>query len=322
MDDDPSDAKRRRDHAPDPRGGVIPRTLDDIHSVLEEHASRIETLSAANKALEGRNTALEERCKALDRKSESLERACDELEVRCSSLERSIQVLKKDVDWTYSAPNIPRNHWIEQGHDEDYAVNVKGCLRRIKTDVNYIRGGDEDYNCGCLDYEDRLAIMHDDALLPHFKELANAIQLSNVIQQIDIDNIEMCPSALSFLFPAMEGKVKLVWMERVIFPAEHVTECYEIIAASIRRNHALKELTWSGIRIPSDKQADLLIDSVIDNWSIKNVNLRGCFGQEGVNGFRVMATIMTCGRPFQTLDFGGNGLSGIDDVAAALATNP
>ncbi|EJK67359.1 hypothetical protein THAOC_11618 [Thalassiosira oceanica] len=216
-----------------------------------------------------------------------------ELEVRCSSLERSIQLLKRDVDWTYSAPDVPRSHWIEQGHDEEYAANVEGCLERIKGDVGDIRDGDEYYYCGCLGYEDQLAIMHDDALLPHFKELTDAIQLSNRIGQIDIDNMEMCPSALRILFPAMEGKAQ-----------------------------SLKELRWDSNQIPSDEQADLLIDSVIDNWSIKNVTLRGCFGQEGVNGFRALATIMTCGRPFQTLDFGGNGLSGIDDVTAALATNP
>ncbi|EJK54793.1 hypothetical protein THAOC_25549 [Thalassiosira oceanica] len=208
MDDDPSDAKRRRVRAPDPRGGVTPRTLDDIHSLLEEHARRIETLAAANKVLEGRNSALEDRCKALDRKSESLERACDELEVRCSSLERSIQVLRKDVDWTYSAPDILRSHWIEQGHGEEYADNVGECLERIKRDVKYIRDGGEDYNCGCLDYEDQLTILHDDALLPHFKELADAIQLSNGNGEISIDNIELRSSALNILFPALEGKIK------------------------------------------------------------------------------------------------------------------
>ncbi|EJK71204.1 hypothetical protein THAOC_07379, partial [Thalassiosira oceanica] len=80
MDDDQSDAKRRRVHALNSRGDVPPRTLDDIHAVLEEHARQIETLAAANKVLEGRNAALEERCKALDRKSESLERSCDKLE--------------------------------------------------------------------------------------------------------------------------------------------------------------------------------------------------------------------------------------------------
>ncbi|EJK53928.1 hypothetical protein THAOC_26542, partial [Thalassiosira oceanica] len=135
--DSPPDPKKRRVHAPhsrNSRGGVTARTLDDIHSVLEEHARQIEMLAAANKMLKDRNTALEERWKALDRKSESLERSCDKLEVRCSSLERSIQVLKKDVNWAYSAPSIPRSQGIVLGRDEDYANSMGGAIRHIKKD--------------------------------------------------------------------------------------------------------------------------------------------------------------------------------------------
>ncbi|EJK71066.1 hypothetical protein THAOC_07526 [Thalassiosira oceanica] len=322
MDDDQSDAKMRRVHALNSRGDVPPRTLDDIHAVLEEHARQIETLTAANKVLEGRNAALEERCKALDRKSESLERSCDKLEARCNSLERSIQVLKNDVSWSYSAPDVPRDHWIEQGHDEDYADNVDWCIERIKGNAETIRSEGENVYCSCLDYEDQLAIMHDDALLPHYKELADAIQLSNGIQNIVIDNVELGPSALSILCPAMEGKVTNIFVQCVTFPAEQVAECYEIITTSIRRNHALEKLIWRNNRIPSDEQADQLIDSAIDNLSIKMLFLDNCFNQESANGCRALASLLTCGRPFKTLNFSRNGLSGIDDVAAALATNP
>ncbi|EJK53188.1 hypothetical protein THAOC_27431 [Thalassiosira oceanica] len=322
MDDDQSDAKRRRVHAPHPRGDVTTRALDDIHSMLEEHARQIEKLVAANEVLEGRNTALEETCKALERKSESLERSCGELEVRCSSLERSLLLLRKDVSWTYSAPDIPRSHWIEQGHDEDYAVHIEECLGRIKSDVGNIRDGDEDYHCDCLNNENQLAILHDDALLPHFKELSDAIQLSDGIRLILIDNIELRPSALRIMFPALEGKVTNISMYRVRFPGPDVVECYEIIAASIRRNHALKELAWIGNRFPSDDQANLLIESIICNHSINTITMNNCFNQSDINGCRALTSLMTCGRQFDWLGFSENGLSGIDDVAAALATNP
>ena len=50
--------------------------------------------------------------------------------------------------------------------------------------------------------------------------------------------------------------------------------------------------------------------------------MENCFHQNGVNGCRALASLLTSGRPFEELDFDRNGLSGIDDVAAALATNP
>ena len=322
----PSDPKKRKVHTPNnPCGDATHRTLDAINAVLEKHARQIEALAAANKQLEGRNAALEERCEGLGRKSESLERKCGELEVRCSSLERSIQVLKKDVSRRYSAPDIPRSHWIERGHDEDYADIMEYCLRQIKKDAEAIRTeGNEGngYYCGCLDYEDQLAILHDDALLPHFQELADAIQLSSGIRQIVFDNIELHPSALGILFPSMEGKVTGIDMQCIRFPGPDVAECYERIATSIRRNHALKKLFWLNNRFPSDEQADLFIESVIENCSIKNVTMENCFDQNGVNGCRALESLMTSGRPFEKLDFDNNALSGIVDVAAALSTNP
>ncbi|EJK76866.1 hypothetical protein THAOC_01346, partial [Thalassiosira oceanica] len=106
--------------------------------------------------------------------------------------------------------------------------------------------------------------------------------------------IELRSSALGILFPAMEKKIKGIFM-RARFPGPDVAECYEIIAASIRRNHTLETLTWIGNQIPSDDLADLLIKSIIDNRFIENVSMQ---------------------KMFQ------NGLLGIDDVASALATNP
>ncbi|EJK67063.1 hypothetical protein THAOC_11948, partial [Thalassiosira oceanica] len=172
-----------------------------------------------------------------------------------------------------------------------------------------------------LNNEDQLAILHDDALLPHFNELSDAIQLSNGIRLILIDNIELRPSALRIMFPALEGKVTNISMYRVRFPGPDVVECYEIIAKSIRRNHALEELAWVGNRFPSDDEANLLIESIISNHSINTISMNNCFNQSDINGCRALVMLMTSGRPVDWLDFGENGLSGIDDVAAALATN-
>ncbi|EJK69811.1 hypothetical protein THAOC_08892 [Thalassiosira oceanica] len=297
----------------------------DLKALLDQHSEQMRRMQSQIDGLVAINITLQAR---LDGQAESqaqevdeLKEKCDVLELRCDSLERSIQVLRKGVNWTYTAPSIPRRHWIEQGHDEEYADNMEGCLRRIKRDVERIRNGEDIYFCSCLDYKGELTILHDDALLPHFKELADAIQLSNGIREICIDNLDLRPSTLGILFPAMEGKVETVDMRHIRFPGPHAVECYEIIASSIMRNHALKKLKWIGNRIPSDEQADLMIKSIIDNRSIRNVQLENYFNQSGVNGCRALATLMAGRRLFDLLNFSDNGLSSIDDVAAALATN-
>ncbi|EJK50868.1 hypothetical protein THAOC_30022 [Thalassiosira oceanica] len=299
----------------------------DLKAFLDKHSEQMRRMQSQIDGLVAINSTLQAR---LDGHNESraqevdeLREKCDVLESRCSSLERSIQVLRKDVSWTYSAPSIPRSHWIEQGHGEEYADNMERCRKRTIEEVERIRNGEDlIFLCESLDYEDQMAVLHDDALLPHFKELADAIQLSNGIERINIDTIELHPSSLGILCPAMEGKVTVIDMRYVRFPGQDVVECYEILATSIRRNHALEILVWIGNQIPSDEQADLLIKSIIDNRSIKNVYLGNCFNQGGANGCRALATLMASGRPFRELDFSENGLSGIDNAAAALATNP
>ena len=278
-------------------------TLASIHAALVEHARLIDEVKAECR----------EKC-------ESLERKCGVLEARCDSLERSIQVLKKDVDWTYSAPGIPRSHWIEQGHGEDYAGKMEQLLCSIKENAEGMRKGDH-HNCNCLYKVGGQTTSHDDALLPHFEELADAIQVSSGIGYVLMANIELSPTAINILFPAMEGKVTMIHIESKVFPAEDVVECYERIATSIRRNYSLKVLRLDSNRFPSYEQADLLIESIKDNRSIKQVQMQNCFNENSVNGCRALASLLTSGRPFEWLNFDRNGLSGIDDVTAALATN-
>ncbi|EJK63383.1 hypothetical protein THAOC_15959 [Thalassiosira oceanica] len=329
------EGRKRKLEASNNEGSPVASDDMGLKAFLDQHSEQMRRMQSQIAGLMAINITLQAR---LDGQAESqaqevngLREKCDVLESKCGSLERSIQVLKKDVSWTYSAPSIPRSHWIGQGHDEEYADNMEGCLGCIKEEVERIRRGGEGLErirrggeclCECLDYYHQMAVLHDDSLLPHFKELADAIQLSNSIQRINIDNIELHPSSLGILFPTMEGKMTNIDMRRITIPGPNVVECYEIIASSIRRNHALKKLTWIGNRIPSDEQADLLIKSIIDNLAIKHVVLTNCFNQGGANGCRALAALMTCGRPLQILDFSDNGLSDIDDVAAALATNP
>ena len=85
----------------------------------------------------------------------------------------------------------------------------------------------------------------------------------------------------------------------------------------------MEKLEWVGIEIESDEQADLLIESIIDNQSIKRVSLESSFvGRADANGCRALALLMMSGKSFETLDFGYNELSVIDDVTAALGSNP
>ena len=78
----------------------------------------------------------------MENRVDELDSKCKSLEVRCESLERSVQILKKDTKWEYSAPSIPRSHWmIDRGFDEDYIREMENFLRRIKYETCELRTG-------------------------------------------------------------------------------------------------------------------------------------------------------------------------------------
>ncbi|EJK51782.1 hypothetical protein THAOC_29018 [Thalassiosira oceanica] len=121
---------------------------------------------------------------------DGLRRDNEELLLRCESLEKTIQVLTEEENWTYSAPNVPRSHWIEQGHDDGYARNADELIQSIKETTEYLRlgGRGEVYIC-CKDIES--LILSDTILNPHWEELANALQLIGCIDVLYLANVQL-----------------------------------------------------------------------------------------------------------------------------------
>ena len=76
--------------------------------------------------------AVDSKILALSTRVDALQRENEGLALRCESLERSVQVLRKEGNWAYSAPDVPRSHWIDQGHDEDYADEAEDLIQSIK----------------------------------------------------------------------------------------------------------------------------------------------------------------------------------------------
>ena len=72
-----------------------------------------------------------------------------QLEDQNDSLERSVAILVKEQNYEYSAPDIPRSHWIEAGFDneddnDDYIDKMEEFLSNMKMDTCRLRNGDGD----------------------------------------------------------------------------------------------------------------------------------------------------------------------------------
>ena len=138
---------------------------------------------------------VDEKILALTSRVDVLQRVNEGLLHRCESLERSIQVLKKESNWTYSAVDVPSSHWIEQGHDDEFLVqSIKDCTEdlRLHSNEEVIVNGNDNPS--------------DDAVDPHWDQLANVIQLSERIKVLDLENAQLNVCSLQKIEASLRQK--------------------------------------------------------------------------------------------------------------------
>ena len=126
---------------------------------------------------------------------------------RCGSLERSVKILIQEQKWEYSAPDIPRSHWFSRGFDEDYIQLMEDFLADIKQATYDLRNG----VLNTLIFlgnpvTSATALLHDDLLLPHWKELANALQLYHEEKplKLSICDIQLSAPVIKLLNPVLK----------------------------------------------------------------------------------------------------------------------
>ncbi|EJK61822.1 hypothetical protein THAOC_17618, partial [Thalassiosira oceanica] len=143
--------KRRLDEGPSAaNGGVV--TMEDVQRLIDQRVLQAEQATQREQASMRRQVdVLVEDYAALKTQVEDLKLETQDLRRRCAVNARSIQVLKKDVKWTYSAPDIPLSHWQNQGHGDQYIAEMTKLPE--------------------------VPLAHDDILLPHWSELSDAIQI-------------------------------------------------------------------------------------------------------------------------------------------------
>ena len=107
----------------------------------------------------------------------------------------------------YSAPDIPESHWDERGFDGEYIEWMGYLLDKIKEATCELRSGRDIHNewitVGNNDID--IVLLHDDLLLPHWKELANAMQLYRKGKlKISISNLQLSTPVIVLLAPVLK----------------------------------------------------------------------------------------------------------------------
>ena len=291
---------------------------------------------------------IRERIIALTSQVGCLKKENERLHLRCESLERSVQALSGDGNWTYSAPDVPESHWIDQGHNEDYAEEAEILIQSIETTTRGLRSGEDRvllHNCNHT-------ILSDGAMHPHWEQLANAIQLSKRITKFWASNIQLDQRALRMIEASLrqKGVTNLHLHKNRFIGGEGVQFAVNVLNG----NGELDQFSWSNT-IHSEEDALELVDAVLEHPKISDVSFcsdlsapeityslharlfRGLLysGREtllvadlsyteiSTNGDRFIAEFIASNPALTDLDLQGNRLTDNDalDLAEALQWN-
>ena len=267
----------------------------------------------------------------LEKKCQQQEEKFNILEERCDSLQRSVEILSKESTWEYSAPPIPTSHWTGLGFDEEYIEDMLELAIGIKRYTCELRSGKyHEISLGEETQEDNLnggrIMQFDDLLLPHWKELANAIQLSpsNAFESkvFTLQNVQLTSSVTDVLIPAFKGKLHELFLENNEFVDIH--KGAEFIVTCIQSNPQMKEFCLVNNQLETTVNASSVLDAVISHPSINCIRLENCLGGENINGYDALCSLLASNKTFSSMDLDRNNIhtGGRTALPDYIASNP
>ena len=142
----------------------IPEGLESIvrsmvSTATQDMQNRMDTIQNKNKErIDSMQTAID----ALTKKNQELENTVKDL------------TLKNEYnEWSYTAEDIPASYWIEHGLVEEESAERNEFISTMKEYTHQLRQGESPKTIELAVVETDL--LHDDILLPHWKELTDAL---------------------------------------------------------------------------------------------------------------------------------------------------
>lgn len=184
--------------------------ISEMKAMLESTRLQMTTMQNKIENLESTVDELEKKCTGLECQQDVQQDKNEALERRCTSFERRLMLAltPRDQKWVYNAPAIPPSHWNRQEYDENYSHGVNSFISTIRGKTCALTGGMWVHDILLDNPGDR--VYHDDSLLPHWQQLADAIQRSQQQDsslRISFSNMELVKSVMDLFMPALATKM-------------------------------------------------------------------------------------------------------------------
>jgi len=263
------------------------------------------------------------------------EQRCIELTQRNQELEIKVKdlTLKNEYnEWSYMAEDVPASYWIERGFDEDYNSQMHIWLAKMKEYTHQLRKGDpiETLKISNGGLNTNILLLHDDILLPHWKEFADALKQYQKfvyredygIERLFIWNIELNREVLDMVAPVLKTTTitKTLSFGGYNFGSEMVSFMADILKVS----PYIQGFGLFNSRIDSADDLQRLCKSITDrNSDINAVEARFVQSFDG-NSSTMMQIILDASHQLKKLHLKNNGIGtvGTSLIANFLTSNP
>lgn len=239
-----------------------------------------------------------------------LQNQVESLTAKCTSLERTVKLLtaSKNEKWEYKVPEIPSDYWLNLGitdeeDDEDYCLRVNKLLSVMKEKTCALRRGG--YVNGLRLRIKDMTVFHDDILLPHWNQLADALQLStysDVPISIEISHVELANEVLDLLESAFSTKsFKEFCLDGNEFQNDHDGVKFAINV--IQNNWRLQDFKWKNNSVNCMTYGNKLADTIMNHPSLSMITIHHFFTgttEEELNGYGMLCKLLSASRWTET----------------------
>ena len=222
---------------------------------------------------------------------------------------------------------------MNNGLDEEEIEGMECLLEQMKDRTIMLRRKKHNIqqhivlNGGRFDDEgEETILLHDDLLLPHWKEFANALQLyhnSSRLLNLSIRNVQLLSSVMGLLTKALGRKTIFKTFDLSNNEFVNTREGIEFAVDIARDNPNLDLFQWAHNPIERMEDARYMIDAIISHPCIGRILLENCFGED-INDYEMLRSLFTSGKSFSHIDLEGNDIrtGGGTEISDYLATNP
>ncbi|EJK57050.1 hypothetical protein THAOC_22951 [Thalassiosira oceanica] len=268
--------------------------------------------------------------------------AVNELNGKVDALQTKNESLTSALQWAYAVEEIPRQHWLERGHDEDYADAMENLLSSMEESIKDLRMGtvsDSEFGENMIkiefilqdEVENYIHADQDETLMPYWKELASALRhwseyhADGKCLKVEIIYIELPKVVLDILRPAFEeSRIENVFFEN----SHHTGDMADFAKKVLQSNHFITEVGFGEIKF-SQETVKALCGAIKSRNAggqfIKILALRNCFdGGIDTHTLKMILTSITAIRQDAILNLNYNGMSSREAavIARFLTSNP